>query len=104
MPATAKVSRKFYETFGDEIANELVQWVAKVKAGLRSGLAEQRAEPVGLAIAVRWLALRCLFCDLRRVCGLSRVLPIPLFGSQHVHRTHPPRSPGREYGRNDPAE
>lgn len=72
MPVTAKVYRKFYETFEDEIANELVQWVAKVKAGLRSGLAEQRAEPVGLAIAVRWLALRCLFCHLRRV------LPIPL--------------------------
>lgn len=78
MPVTAKVYRKFYETFEDEIANELVQWVAKVKAGLRSGLAEQRAEPVGLAIAVRWLALRCLFCHLRRVCHLPRVLPIPL--------------------------
>ena len=26
MPVTAKPSRKFYETFGDEITNELVEW------------------------------------------------------------------------------
>ena len=26
MPLTAKLSRKFYETFGDDIANELVDW------------------------------------------------------------------------------
>ena len=26
MPVTAKLSRKFYETFGDEITNELVDW------------------------------------------------------------------------------
>ncbi len=26
MPVTAKLSRKFYETFGDELANELVDW------------------------------------------------------------------------------
>ncbi len=26
MPVTAKLSRKFYETFGDEIADELVEW------------------------------------------------------------------------------
>ena len=26
MPVTAKLSRKFYERFGDDIANELVDW------------------------------------------------------------------------------
>ena len=74
MPVTAKLSRRFYETFGDDIANELVEWlnqvdatyrsefrdlfevhfarfdakldqrVAEVRAELRQGLAEQRSE------------------------------------------------------------
>ena len=26
MPVTAKLSRKFYEKLGDDIANELVEW------------------------------------------------------------------------------
>jgi len=26
MPVTAKLSRKFYETFGDDLANEIVEW------------------------------------------------------------------------------
>ena len=30
MPVTAKLSRKFYDQFGDEIANELVEWFNKV--------------------------------------------------------------------------
>ena len=32
MPVTAKLSRKFYEKFGDEIANELVEWFNMVDA------------------------------------------------------------------------
>lgn len=40
MPVTAKLSRKFYETFGDEIANELVEWFNQVDAGYRSELRE----------------------------------------------------------------
>jgi len=32
MPVTAKLSRKFYETLGDEIANELVEWFNQVDA------------------------------------------------------------------------
>ena len=35
MPVTARLSRKFYETFGDEIANELVEWFNQ--AGVSSG-------------------------------------------------------------------
>ena len=32
MPVTAKLSRKFYETFGDELANEFVEWFNTVDA------------------------------------------------------------------------
>ncbi len=40
MPVTAKLSRKFYETFGDEIANELVEWFNQVDATYRLELRE----------------------------------------------------------------
>ena len=30
MPVTAKLSRQFYEKFGDDITNELVEWFNKV--------------------------------------------------------------------------
>src|SRR5438876_11617774 len=40
MPVTAKLSRKFYETFGDELANELVEWFNQVDATYRTDLRE----------------------------------------------------------------
>ena len=40
MPVTAKLSRRFYERFGDEIANELVEWFNAVDATYRSDLRE----------------------------------------------------------------
>lgn len=40
MPVTAKLSRKFYEKFGDDIANELVDWFNMVDATYRSELRE----------------------------------------------------------------
>ncbi|MBI4499741.1 MAG: hypothetical protein HY700_01145 [Gemmatimonadetes bacterium] len=40
MPVTAKLSRKFYDTLGDEIANELVEWFNSVDATYRSDLRE----------------------------------------------------------------
>lgn len=40
MPVTAKLSRKFYEKFGDDIANELVEWFNAVDATYRSDLSE----------------------------------------------------------------
>jgi len=40
MPVTAKPSRKFYEKFGDDITNELVDWFNKVDATYRSDLRE----------------------------------------------------------------
>ena len=40
MPVTARLSRKFYETFGDDIANELVEWFNQVDATYRADLRE----------------------------------------------------------------
>ena len=38
MPVTAKLSRKFYERFGDELTNELVEWFNQVDATYRTDL------------------------------------------------------------------
>ena len=35
MPVTAKLSRKFYEKFGDELTNELVEWFNQVDTAYR---------------------------------------------------------------------
>jgi len=35
MPVTAKLSRKFYERLGDDVANELVEWFNQVDAAYR---------------------------------------------------------------------
>ena len=40
MPVTAKLSRKFYEKLGDEIASELVDWFNAVDATYRAELKE----------------------------------------------------------------
>ena len=40
MPVTAKLSRKFYDKFGDELTNELVEWFNLVDATYRSDLRE----------------------------------------------------------------
>ena len=40
MPVTARLSRRFYETFGDAIANELVEWFNQVDATYRADLRE----------------------------------------------------------------
>jgi hypothetical protein len=40
MPVTAKLSRKFYEKFGDDITNELVEWFNLVDATYRTDLRE----------------------------------------------------------------
>lgn len=40
MPVTAKLSRKFFETFGDELTNELVEWFNQVDATYRGELRE----------------------------------------------------------------
>ncbi len=38
MPVTAKLSRRFYERFGDELANELVDWFNAVDATYQAEL------------------------------------------------------------------
>jgi len=60
MPVTAKLSRKFYDTFGDEIANELVEWFNAVDATYRSELIEvpTAIAVVGLLLSVVGLLLR----------------------------------------------
>ena len=40
MPVTAKLSRRFYEQFGDELTNELVEWFNSVDATYHSDLRE----------------------------------------------------------------
>lgn len=40
MPVTAKLSRQFYDRFGDEIANELVEWFNAVDSAYRADLRE----------------------------------------------------------------
>jgi DNA repair exonuclease SbcCD ATPase subunit len=40
MPVTAKLSRKFYERFGDDLTNELVEWFNQVDATYHSDLRE----------------------------------------------------------------
>ena len=40
VPVTAKLSRRFYERLGDDIANELVDWFNAVDATYRAALRE----------------------------------------------------------------
>jgi len=40
MPVTAKLSLKFYEKLGEDVANELVEWFNQVDATYRSDLRE----------------------------------------------------------------
>jgi hypothetical protein len=40
MPVTAKLSKRFYERLGDEIANELVDWMNQVDAAYKSDIRE----------------------------------------------------------------
>lgn len=40
MPVTARLSRKFYERFGDDLVNELVEWFNMVDSTYRGDLRE----------------------------------------------------------------
>ena len=40
MPVTARLSRRFYEKFGDDVVNELVDWFNQVDSTYRSELRE----------------------------------------------------------------
>jgi hypothetical protein len=41
VPVTARLSKRFYDTFGDEIANDLVEWFNQVDATYRQELRDQ---------------------------------------------------------------
>jgi hypothetical protein len=41
VPVTARLSRKFYETLGEDVTNELVDWFNSVDATYRGELREQ---------------------------------------------------------------
>jgi hypothetical protein len=47
VPVTAKLSRKFYETLGDEVANELVTWLNAVDESYRTEFRELFAANFG---------------------------------------------------------
>ena len=70
MPLTATLSRKSYEKFGDDLTNELVNWLNQVDATYRTELrdlnetnfarfnAELRAGLAGLeALLIKWMFL-----------------------------------------------
>ena len=71
MPVTATLSRKFYEKFGDDLTNELVNWLNQVDATYRNELRElnegnfarfdakleQRATQLDATIELRFTAL-----------------------------------------------
>ena len=70
MPVTATLSRNFYEKFGDDLTNELVNWLNQVDATYRTELrelnetnfarfnAELRAGLAGLeARLIKWMFL-----------------------------------------------
>ena len=40
MPVTAKLSKKFYDVLGEDVANELVEWFNQVDATYRTDLRE----------------------------------------------------------------
>lgn len=40
MPVTARLSKRFYDRLGEEIANELVEWFNSVDAAYRNDLRE----------------------------------------------------------------
>ena len=89
MPVTAKLSRNFYEKFGDELTNELVDWLNQVDATYRSDLRElnelnfarfdakleQRAAQLDAKIDQRAAELRAEFAGLRAELqtGLARL-------------------------------
>jgi hypothetical protein len=57
MPVTAKLSRAFYDRFGDDIVAELVEWLNQVDAAYRSDLRDM-IDANNLRIDARFEQLR----------------------------------------------
>jgi hypothetical protein len=68
MPVTAKLSKAFYDRFGDDIVTELVEWLNQVDAAYRSDL-KQVIDANNLRIDARFdqsrAELRADLADLR---------------------------------------
>ncbi len=72
MPVTAKLSRKFYEKLGDDIATELVEWFNQVDASYRSDLRDFNDANFARFDAKLEQRLAETKADLRHEIGIAR--------------------------------
>ena len=72
MPITARLSRRFYDKFGDEIVNELVEWLNQVDLAFRSELREVNESNFARADAKMEQRLAELRAELRGELGQLR--------------------------------
>lgn len=72
MPVTAKLSRKFYDTLGDDVADELVAWFNAVDLTYRTDLRELNELNHGRFIAKLAEGMTAIRADFERQTGLLR--------------------------------
>ncbi len=72
MPVTAKLSRKFYDTLGDDVANELVAWFNAVDLTYRTDLRELNELNHGRFMAKLAEGMTGIRADLERQIGEVR--------------------------------
>ena len=72
MPVTAKLSRKFYDTLGDDVANELVAWFNAVDLTYRTDLRELNELNHGRFMAKLAEGMTGIRADFERQIGLVR--------------------------------
>ncbi len=72
MPVTAKLSRKFYDTLGDDVANELVAWFNAVDLTYRTDLRELNELNHGRFMAKLAEGMAGIRADFERQTGLLR--------------------------------
>jgi phage shock protein A len=72
MPITARLSRRFYDKFGDEIVNELVEWLNQVDLAFRSELREVNESNFARADAKMEQRLAELRAEIRGEIGQLR--------------------------------
>jgi len=71
MPVTAKLSQKFYQKFGDDLTNELVDWLNQVDASQHHEL--QRLNELNFARFDAKLEQRTAQLEARLDAGLARL-------------------------------
>ena len=72
MPVTAKLSRSFYDTLGDDVANELVAWFNAVDLTYRTDLREFNELNHGRFMAKLAEGMAGIRADFERQIGLLR--------------------------------